>query len=85
MEKQTFSGNYEADIASLNLRLRVSESFDLVSRQIMVRIGKFIKGSQQSLIRPFPDRCLFAAADQKNGFFLDLTGLFRRFIRDRIQ
>ena len=29
MEKQTFSGNYEADIASLNLRLRVSESFDL--------------------------------------------------------
>ena len=57
----------------------------LVSRQIMVRIGKFIKGSQQSLIRPFPDRCLFAAADQKNGFFLDLTGLFRRFIRDRIQ
>ena len=85
MEKQTFSGNYEADIASLNLRLRVSESFDLVSRQIMVRIGKFIKGSQQSLIRPFSDRCLFAAADQKNGFFLDFTGLFRRFIRDRIQ
>ena len=36
MEKQTFSGNYEADIASLNLRLRVSESFDLVSRQIMI-------------------------------------------------
>ena len=36
MEKQTFSGNYEADIAALNLRLRVSESFDLVSRQIMI-------------------------------------------------
>ena len=36
MEKHTFSGNYEADIASLNLRLRVSESFDLVSRQIMI-------------------------------------------------
>ena len=36
MEKQTFSGNYEAAIASLNLRLRVSESFDLVSRQIMI-------------------------------------------------
>lgn len=36
MEKQTFSGNYEADIAALNLRLRVSESFDLVSRQIII-------------------------------------------------
>lgn len=34
--KADFSGNYEADIASLNLRLRVSESFDLVSRQIMI-------------------------------------------------
>ncbi len=36
MEKQTFVKDYDSNVSALNLRLRISESFDLVSRQIMV-------------------------------------------------
>ena len=36
MEKKTFVKDYNSNVSALNLRLRISESFDLVSRQIMV-------------------------------------------------
>lgn len=36
MEKEKFSSDYSSNISALNAKLRISESFDLVSRQIMI-------------------------------------------------
>lgn len=36
MEKQLFSSDYSSNVSALNNALRISESFDLVSRQIMI-------------------------------------------------